>query len=249
MERTFESGDNTRAGLDGSAAASRLFADAYDLTSRSAQSKDVTATVSNQPQNGEQPASGVGDKIPSEAAYDDPYASIYRNVTTEAHTMASGETLESIARRNLGNGASEQEVQDYLQEIRDVNSGSDFAVGNTVVLPGHTADGDIVMPNKDGTTYTISGDPAQRYLANQQLMASLPPKPPTGDATQSSGSGGAAGQNQQCYPSYVDVEVFSRDGRTINHMREAYMNCPGRPREPISPELVPWVNAFPWLRR
>jgi len=249
MELRFESGDTTRAGSEASAAASRLFADAYDFTNRSTLSKDITATVSNQPQNAEQSAANVGDKVPSEGAYDDPYVSIYRNVTPEVHTMANGETLESIARRNLGNGASEQEVQDYMQEIRDVNSGNDLAVGNPVVLPGHTADGDIVMPNKDGTTRTISGDPAQRYFDNQQLMASMPPKPPAGDATQSSGSGGVETQNQQCYPSYVDVEVFSRDGRSINHMREAYMNCPGRPREPISPALVPWVNVFPWLRQ
>lgn len=246
MEQSFEGGDRSAIEKETNIVSSRLFADAYDLTVREAFSKQSAAPGTSRG-TVEQPASEVGDKIPTEPANYDPYVSIFRNVTPQIHTLADGDTVESLARRNLGAGATEQELRDYINEIRDINSGSDFAVGDIIVLPGHTANGDIIMPNKDGTTYTISGDPAQRWADEQRLIQNLPSKPRL-DVTAGSQQGSAA-QNHGCYPSYIDVEVYSRDGRSINRIREAYMNCPGQPRQRIPVDRVPWVNIFPWLRR
>jgi hypothetical protein len=248
MEISIESGDGTLLEAEALHASSRLFADAYGFGSVGERSKQSASSGGTQ-SNIEQSVADTSDKVPTEEGYYDPYVSIFRNVTPEVHTMADGETIESVARRNLGPGASETELRDYVQEIRDLNSGSDFTTGNTVVMPGHTADGDIIMPNKDGTTYTISGDPAQRYAEHQRLLASLPSKPPVGGGDTAPPSAESSGQNRACYPSYIDVEVFSRDGRTINRMRQAYLNCPGRPRQPIPADQVPWTNVFPWLRR
>src|SRR5262249_39093333 len=116
-------------------------------------------------------AAGEVDSTEEGGNYDEfPFEMIFRDSQPSQHTMAQGETLEALAREHLGRDASEDEVRAHVQEIQEFNGGQ-VAVGQQIVLPGHTADGDVVLPLKDGTTYTISGDPvvrAQQQAAMEQ---------------------------------------------------------------------------------
>jgi len=213
------------AGAD--VAAAHLFADAYDLPQRkgrsqgSAMTKDLPTEGTATPVRSSTESSDLASAGKQPSDHEDfPYQSIYRNVAPELHTLAAGETLESMARRHLGEGATDEEVQHHIQEIKDLNSGASREAGSQLVLPGHSDNGDIVLLRKDGSLYTISGDPAERARELQEFvkppLAAAPVTPPD--------------QNRGCYEVRVDYDYAVSDhGRTvIVPYRSREMRCPGQ---------------------
>ncbi len=75
---------------------------------------------------------------------------IKRDVAVDKnYEVKAGETLHDIAKKHLGPGASEADIQKHMKEIVAVN-GLDSKVplseGEHLRLPGHTKDGGFVMP-------------------------------------------------------------------------------------------------------
>src|SRR5262249_28664874 len=76
----------------------------------------------------------------------DDYRGTYipREISGGKYYIGAGDTLISIARRHLGEGATRHEIQNHAQEIARMNHLTDNAVlrsGQRLILPGHTADG------------------------------------------------------------------------------------------------------------
>lgn len=185
LKRAMETDETKNCERSSQAASDSLFADAYNLPPTkergqagagdygAVRSTARAALPKGGPGSEAGAAGGDGDDL-EPAEYDDfPYEMIFRNVSPELHTLAQGETLETLSRQHLGPQASNEEVERHRQEIRELNSGETMAAGTRIVLPGHTAEGDVVMPLKDGSTYTISGDPVEL-----DRQAAEPVKPP-----------------------------------------------------------------------
>jgi hypothetical protein len=72
---------------------------------------------------------------------------------------ASGDSLQSIARKHLGKHASESDVIKYSKEIAKTNFGGDvnhvIHPGDTVKLPGHKKDGTFTYEGADGKNITV----------------------------------------------------------------------------------------------
>jgi len=82
---------------------------------------------------------------------------IRRDVEPAVHVLRVHDTLEAIARRHLGAGASAEEVRLHVREIERLNhisSSSRISSGVTLILPGHTRDGGFVTRDEDGARRT-----------------------------------------------------------------------------------------------
>ncbi len=234
VEHFMDAGDRTSTEASSNAAYQNLFADAYNFP-RAKSSEPATSRQLDRASGGQTTISKDAPYSSAEAAgevedeggdYDEfPFEMIFRDTTPSLHTVGQGETLEALARQHLGRDASEDEVRSHVQEIQEFNGGQ-VAVGQQIVLPGHTADGDVVLPLKDGSTYTISGDPEVRYREAQQFEAEHGKVPPATAQPSGSQSEWQTDPNQGCFPARVDWTAYDRHGRPIRGERYSYWRCP-----------------------
>lgn len=90
---------------------------------------------------------------------------IRHDIKPGTHTASGNETLEDIARKHLGQGASEDVVKKYAEELGDANGlypNDTPGKGADVLLPGHTRDGLVTIENKMGDTITYCPDGSRR---------------------------------------------------------------------------------------
>jgi len=83
---------------------------------------------------------------------------IERDVAVGKHTVKEGDTLEGIARKHLGPGASQADVAKYTEEIRRQNNIENPKLihpGDQLQLPGHTKDGAYITEDKNGSKRTV----------------------------------------------------------------------------------------------
>ncbi|HEY9868374.1 MAG TPA: LysM domain-containing protein [Candidatus Obscuribacterales bacterium] len=242
LERTFDKGDRTNIEAAVSDASYNLFADAYNLPRPVARSQQVVAehgdTGSGQlalSKNGPESQEAESEDATDEAdggSYDEfPFEMIFQDVQPQLHTVGEGETLEALARQHLGPDASDEDVQNHVREMVEFNGGQ-IVVGQQIVLPGHTADGDVVLPLKDGSTYIVSGDPIVRgeeQERNEALYAK-PPEPVTENAPQVETTTDPDAPAPGCFRARVHWRAWDRDrrGRPTRVIGESYeyWRCP-----------------------
>lgn len=90
---------------------------------------------------------------------------INRDVAPGTHTVANGETLETIARSHLGADASQEDVAKHVRELERVNHlrpSQPLREGVELTMPGHTADGGYVTKDAAGRTHTRWSDRTER---------------------------------------------------------------------------------------
>lgn len=90
---------------------------------------------------------------------------INQDVAPATHTVAAGDTLESVARQHLGAGAREEDVAKHVHELERVNhlrQNRPLREGQELTLPGHTADGGYVLKDAAGRTQTRWADDTER---------------------------------------------------------------------------------------
>ncbi len=90
---------------------------------------------------------------------------INRDVAPGTHTVATGDTLESIARNHLGADASQEDVAKHVRELERVNHlrpNQALREGAELTMPGHTADGGYVNKDAAGRTHTRWSDRTER---------------------------------------------------------------------------------------
>ncbi len=99
---------------------------------RSAESKSEQPTSSEKPK----PYLGEGVKGEVEAKY---------------HIVKPGDSLENVARKQLGPHADKETVEKYIKEIEHVNKLKNDVIkdGTILQLPGHTKDGGFTVPTHD----------------------------------------------------------------------------------------------------
>jgi hypothetical protein len=89
------------------------------------------------------------------------------NVRPINYEVKPGETLEQIARKHLGPGATQEQVDVHVDEIVEANKktlkGADYETyagkkGDVLRLPGHTADGADLFKDHRGTITRVTED-------------------------------------------------------------------------------------------
>lgn len=96
-------------------------------------------------------------------------------VEAKYHIVKPGDSLEAIARKQLGPNASQQTVDKYVKEIQHVNKlkNDEIKNGSVLQLPGHTKDGGFTVPTHDiKTTSWPDGRQQIEYAApdNRKTM-------------------------------------------------------------------------------
>jgi hypothetical protein len=240
LEHTLDNGERKNLEEASNAAYYNLFADAYSLPQRTARSERPAA------QQGDAGSKQQVQLVPGEignletdpdstdetegGSYDEfPFEMIFQDVQPQLHTVAEGETLEALARQHLGPDASVEDVQSHVREMIEFNGGQ-IVVGQQIVLPGHTADGDVVLPLKDGSTYIVSGDPVVRGEEQERMEAlyAKPPEPVEWSAPQVTTDPDAPAPG--CFRARVHWRAWDRDrrGRPTRVIGESYeyWRCP-----------------------
>ncbi|MBX9567828.1 MAG: hypothetical protein K2X77_02995 [Candidatus Obscuribacterales bacterium] len=90
---------------------------------------------------------------------------INRDVPPGTHTVAAGDTVQSVARQHLGADASEDDVAKHARELERVNHlrpNQALREGTELTMPGHTADGGYVTRDAAGRTHTRWADNTER---------------------------------------------------------------------------------------
>lgn len=244
LEHAWQKGDRANSEAASSAAYHNLFTDAYSLPQREARRQRPAAaqadTRSGQQaisKNGPDSQAGGPEGSIDEAdggSYDEfPFEMIFQDVQPQIHTVGEGETLEALARQHLGPDASDEDVRNHVREIVESNGGK-FFVGQLIVLPGHTADGDVVLLRKDGSTYIVSGDPIVRGQQQERerhaALHARPPEPVTGYAPQVETTTDPDAPAPGCFRARVhwrawDLDRQGRPTRVIGESYE-YWRCP-----------------------
>ncbi len=126
--------------------------------------KDVGTVTDAKGDKGSKP----GDTTADAAKPQEPYKGedIYRDVEAGWHTPKKGETLSSIAKDHLGQGATEEEIKKYATEIAKNNKLDPDKPGNIegkeLNLPGHTKDGGYSVQDSYGNTRTSWKDGSEK---------------------------------------------------------------------------------------
>ncbi|MBZ0188104.1 MAG: hypothetical protein K8F91_17785, partial [Candidatus Obscuribacterales bacterium] len=108
------------------------------------------------------------------------FSPIYKDITPQAkYRLKPDDTYESIAKDQLGTGASEAELKTYMQEIHEINGypgqpepfrspTSDF-----VRLPGHNKNGDLILQDNDESSITTRSDGIKKFLDKDGTSAAI----------------------------------------------------------------------------
>lgn len=83
---------------------------------------------------------------------------IKKNIEPSKEAWVDG-TLEDVAKKKLGDGASTEDVNSYVKEIKKLNHITDPSKpAGYIDLPGHNANGDLITKSADGTKTTVGQD-------------------------------------------------------------------------------------------
>lgn len=83
---------------------------------------------------------------------------IKRDVEPSREAWVPGTTLEEIAKKKLGADASNEEINNYVKEIKKLNNIKDNTPTGGIDVPGHNKNGDIITKSPDGTKRIVSQD-------------------------------------------------------------------------------------------
>lgn len=142
------------------------------------------------------------------------------DVAPSKHVVGPGESLEDVARQHLPKDASLEHIQKHAEEIRLLNrdrisepSAGKFqaAVGETLILPGHTKDGSVLYADSRGTNFAY--DQAGRLTVNY--------KDGTGYIRSAEGSGRTAKVSYEHFGPSTDenFSVVYRAGKIIENTK------------------------------
>ncbi|MBI1272254.1 LysM peptidoglycan-binding domain-containing protein [bacterium] len=85
------------------------------------------------------------------------FEDIRRETEPEDYTVKKGDNLWNIAKRHLGEGASNAEIWNHVEEIarlNEIENPSLLREGDEIRLPGHDAEGNTIIEDRDGNRTT-----------------------------------------------------------------------------------------------
>ncbi len=83
---------------------------------------------------------------------------IKKDVQPSKEIWVQGTTLEDIAKKKLGDGASTEDINNYVREIKKLNNIKDNNPTGYIDVPGHNQNGELITLKSDGTKKTIAQD-------------------------------------------------------------------------------------------